>query len=544
MANQYDDLYRQLMDSESLFSNPSQYNPGRRYQPDEDEFEDFITSKELDPKLDKREKSLGLVGTSDGIIEEDAYFKRYKTNYEHKYTEKELAQMRSSCIGTIVHDYSEKDIYHMSDEYRREHDMLSEISGKLSAVKGTYRKVDAWIEAMRTVVHAWEILEDKGNFVHTQQEFFEMISAGRIVSNRIILPKLKKMNQYDIDVLIKYISNPELDPKELLPIDTAPQDDWYDSQLIEDTEEYQEYYNEYMASDYIDREDETYKKYYKDYIDDLDKEDLVNMDQCIAEAHSYALSQRYDSEADRYAKDRIEEDTAMRLLSIEETEHILRCKESPGEIMIEVKDIKPKHIKGYDARTVYGSMKRKKKKKAKTKKDRIKQYHIESLHDILNKIQNDPANRGANTGYNTRSYMLTNSMFEPIKPPKSFFDEMRFEGSWADDDAVYLYELALREEALKEHPSRSKYVSFGDQEVQKFFKLLEENGVNTLTLRRKMDMPTDDSVKEAEARATKKENKKMESAIIQRITKLNADPKFKKLVAKAENALNKQFADY
>jgi len=42
----------------------------------------------------------------------------------------------------------------------------------------------------------------------------------------------------------------------------------------------------------------------------------------------------------------------------------------------------------------------------------------------------------------------------------------------------------------------------------------------------------------------KKENRKMESQIIQRITKQNNDPKFKKLVAKAEKALNRAAEEY
>ena len=45
------------------------------------------------------------------------------------------------------------------------------------------------------------------------------------------------------------------------------------------------------------------------------------------------------------------------------------------------------------------------------------------------------------------------------------------------------------------------------------------------------------------ASAKRKENKKLESAILQRITKLNGDPSFKKLATKAENALNKRFEE-
>lgn len=532
--NGYDELYKQLMDAESMFSNPSSYTGNMMSYDGEDEFEDFLTSKELNPKLDKREKSLGLVGTSDGPIEEETYFKRFKTNYEHKYTEAELNKMRESCVGTIVHDYSETDIYHMSDEYRREHDMLAELSDKLQKVKGTYRKVDAWVEAMRVVVQAWELLESKGNYVHSRQEFFELVAAGKIVSNRLIMPKLKKMNNYDMDILIKYISNPELDPADLLPIETAEEDSFYSNLLVEDREDYKEYHKEYIESHI-----EEYEEYCAEYIESLSDYDLDNVSEEDIKigADQYAR-EKMDRDADKYARDKLEEDEMMRLLSPEEVAYIIEHRDNPEKF--KVNDIKPKMIKGYDKKSFhsYG----KKKKKGKRKKDKIKQYQIESLHEILNKIQSDPNNR-SEYGYN-RSFMVANSMFEPVKPPKNFLDDIVFDGSWTDDDALFLYDLAIREEMLKQHPTRSKYMTFGDQELQQFFKLLEENGVNTLNLRRKMGVPVDGGSKAIEEKATKKENKKMESILIQRITKLNSSPKFKKLVTKAEDALNKQFSEY
>jgi len=503
--NYYEKIYKELMDSESSLYTPSIFDSKNSYIFDDDDGEDFITSKELVNIEDKKDKHLPLVGTSDEPIEEDVYFKRFRNNYEHKYTQKELDAMRASCKGTIVHDFSEKDIYHMSDEERKERDMLNEISDKLQRVKGTYRKVDDWIEAMRTVVQAWEMLEEKGNYIHTEKEFFEMVANGKIVSNRIIMPKLKKMNNYDTDTLIKYISNPELDTTDLIPIQQSePDDDWYDFAITE-TEEYE--------------------LYSKEYIDSLTDEDLKNK-----------TDDQLEEEADQYAKDKIELNESMRYLSPDEAEYINKYKNNPESFR--VKDIKRKLIKGYDKKSfTYG-----KKKKDNKKKNKIEKYRIDSLHDILNRIQNDSINR-SDYKYN-RSFMITNSMFDSVKPPKSIFDDMRLDGSWADKNAMYLYDLAIREELLKQHPPRSKYMTYADQELQKFFKLLEENGVNTLTLRRKMDIPVDGGSASIEEKATKKENKKMESALIQRITKLNNNDKFKKIISKAEKALNKQFEEY
>ena len=46
------------------------------------------------------------------------------------------------------------------------------------------------------------------------------------------------------------------------------------------------------------------------------------------------------------------------------------------------------------------------------------------------------------------------------------------------------------------------------------------------------------------AKKSVKETKKIEKAILQRVTKLNGDPKFKKIIAKAEKAINDRHADY
>jgi len=55
---------------------------------------------------------------------------------------------------------------------------------------------------------------------------------------------------------------------------------------------------------------------------------------------------------------------------------------------------------------------------------------------------------------------------------------------------------------------------------------------------------SDEKAKAAETKKERKENRKIESAILQRISKLNESPKFKKMVAKAEAAINEQIKEY
>lgn len=460
----FEDIYKSLLDDENNFFNSRDF--GDSFQ-GADEGEDFLTSKEIVKMKEHPETNPGIQLPPGPVeIEETfGYFKRYNTRREHKYTETEMKEIRESCVNTIVHDYSEHDEYHMSDEERARNDSLQELNLKLGSLKRIYRKVDQYIEAMRVVVEAWELLEKKENYLHSSDEFFRLVSCGKIYHNRIPMPKLKGMDKYNIDMIIKYISNPELDPKDLVPIKEEKRDPWYDQFLSEEDGDYE-----------------------------------------------------------------TEEEMMERLLSPEEVDYILHNADNPPAFR--VKDIKGKYIKGYDVRSFGRSNKKKMKKK--------ERYIADGLHDILNKIQSNPNNRGYN---NERSYLVTSSLFEPPKKENNIWDEMRFEGSWADDDAVFLYDIAVREELMKELTPGNSYVTYADRELQKFFKTLEENGVNVIELRRKMNM-SDEKVQAAETKKQKKENRKIESAILQRISKLNESPKFKKMAAKAEAAINEQIKEY
>lgn len=423
-----------------------QHSPHLMNWNDDGDEEVFVTSEEIvknNKMTGKRNKDLSI---NDGVIEETAYFKRYTKRRKYKYTEKEIEEIRNSCRNTIVHDYGKYDIYHISDNERERNDQLSEISMKLARLKRIYLKVDQYIEAMRVVFEAWNIL-GKVNYLHSKEEFFEMIADGRIVSNRIIMPKLRRIKQYDIDMIIKYISNPELDPSHLLPIKT-------DDSLLEE-EDYE-----------------------------------------------------------------TEEEEMKRLLSEDEAKYLLERIDNPEEMP--VRNIKPSLIKGYDRRNV-------KKKKNESKK---KKYIRKSLYEILNKIQNGPGMKELGM-----SYSLTNSLFEPEKEEKSFWDKLKFTGSWSDDDQVKLYNLMIEDEIMNQIAVGERYLTNSDIELRKFYNILEENGVSVIELRRKIDESNNDEIRSKE-KYKKKENKKMENAIIQRISKLNNNPKFKKIAKKAENDLN------
>ncbi len=498
--NELEAMFQELLNQSTI------YDPDLRdilgvngLQDNDDDVEDFITSKEIAKTKQKTEERFGP--TKRNIeIEEDVHFKRYTKRRKHKYTEKEMDEIRNSCLETIVHDYGEYDIYHMSDEDRAQNDMLSEISAKLARLKSSYNRVNEYIEAMRVVVQAWQILE-KHNYVHTEEEFYQMVSEGRIVSSRIIMPKLKKMDSYNIDTLIKYVSNPKLDPMDLVPEKETKK---IDLDILMD-----EFYMDDQDSD--DELSQMFRYYQQEYLYQLsdDPEFKPSSDQV--------------EEARKYAVEHIEQDEMERLLSPEEVESILNQEDDSSTI--EVEDINPKYIKDYDKKIDF------------SKKDmsNAKKLFIKNLHNMLRTIQANPDNRKA-TEYN-RSYLITHNMFEAAEPEKDFWDDLYYDGSWTDKESLELYDLVVREEILKQHPPKDHYITYADMELTKFFKTLEENGINTIDLRRKMNM-TDDDITEKEKKRSKKENKKIEANLLQRVVKMNDNPKFKKIISKAEEAIN------
>ena len=497
---------------------------------DPDEEETFIDSEDLVKEQEKYKKELEAIGkdpVDDGIYEEDINFVRHRVVHEHKYSEQEMEEIRKSCIKTYVHDYSDTDIYHMSDEERARDDMLAELSLKLATIKRVYRRVDQYIEAMRTVMQAWEMLE-KNNYIHSKDEFYKLVGEGKIVSNRIVMPKLKKANEYSMDKIMLYISNPELDPRDLLPNKYDEEDEnWY-YQAIDEAESL----TDEQRKNLINELPEDEKIFMESHMDDtipLTPEDIEYINDNEELLVVITPSQRQEI--------RDYEETT-RLLSPEEmqfiTDHINTDPHASSKdkfvdlpkMMFE--EINLKKIKGYD-----NGFKRA--KKVKKKKNAKKQYARESLSDILLRIQNHESRNS----FFTRSFLVSNSMFEHEVKRKNPIDDIYFDGSWVNDDDLFLYNLVMKDAELDEYVEGSSYTTRADKLKNDFYNTLEANGFNTIDLRRRLD-DVQKTTTEDDIITNSKKNKKMESRILQRIIKLNNNPKFKKLVAKAEEALAKE----
>lgn len=460
LDDSYFKMYEDLLEDESNDTNSVfRINKNRKFF--DEEPERFITDDELEEKIQKQNNpDLPRVPKGPIKIEEQIQFKRYTKRHQHKYTEKEMEEIRKGCEESLVHDYSKNDMYHLSDEEREKLDSLAKMRVKIGKLHKTYGKVDEYIEAMRIFVEAWELLEKEENYLHSEEEFFKMVAEGKIYNSSIIMPHLRKMDKYNKELLYKYICNPNLDPKDL------------------------------VANKNVDPDDDFY-----------------------------------------YEDDETAEDKMERLLSPEEALFVEQYEDNPPDM--EFKEIKNKYIKGYDQKNFYNSKKKKLSKKEK--------FLVNDIHRILNRIQNNVAY--ANTDMYAKSWYITSSLFEKEKKKESVYDKIPFDGSWTSKDDLMLYDLAIQEEIANEHPYGEMYLTNSDKQLSEFFKVMEENGLNVVELRRRMNMSEND-LKENDIKKTKRENRKKEAAIMQRITKLNGDPKFKKLVSKAEKAINEHLGSY
>ena len=445
--NKFRDVYDELMEKENSY--------------DDEEEETFIDSKEIVKMKHPPEKINGAIKLDpiddEKDMEEVFHYKRYSKVREHHYTEQELESIKESCKLTLVNDFSLNDEYHLSDEERLKNDNLKELSLKLVKLKTIYRQVDKYVEAMRVVMEAWKILEEKENILFTEKEFYKMIKEGKISHPRIPLPRLKNADKYNMDLIITYISNPELSVQDLLGITQSKYDPW----------------NNYAE-------------------DDNDESDEERMN---------------------------------RLLSDDEIQAVIDKADDPPSF--EVSRMKDKYIKGYK-KTIFTS-----KKKNKKKTNKLQKRITKDVHALLNKIQMDPNNfRGSGLD---RSYLATSTIFGTQKKKRLFLDNMKFNGSWANKYDVEMYNILERLE-LADQPSPSqRFSTYGAEELDRFFKVMEAAGFNTIELRQKMSATQ--TLQDEISKNKRKDNRKIEARIIDRITKLNNNAKFKKLVSKAEDAL-------
>lgn len=413
---------------------------------DDQDIEAFITSEEIF-KEDQPDNLPIVRGGREKDDEESFVYKRYTNRREHKYTEQEMTAIREGCVVTYVNDYVSGDFYHMSDEERAKYDSLAEISARLGAVKSVYRRVDQYVIAMRTIYHAWGILA-KSNLLYPRDEFFKLVGKGKITSSKIIMPVLKNASRYNMEKILLYIGDKELNPADLLPIKS---DDVFDT-----------------------------------YYDDDEKEAELS-----------------------------------RLFSEEELEEIAKFDEAalPENKMKTIKLDK----KFIDAVDYYSSKKRKKMSKADRK-------FFENMAPIIKAIKSKSAK---NTGF----YSSTVDDLGEEDHTETIFDNLKFHGSWESDLDVMLYDIAV-EDALNDVPiPGDRHLTNNDLLNKEFFATLSRNNVNDVKLKRFMEQYNGSDI-HVRRKEIVKENRAREEKFIQRVTNLQSNPKFAKLIKKAKKSID------
>ena len=149
------------------------------------------------------------------IPEEEVTFKRFSKIRERRYTEQELDKMKYDARHSIVFDYGPSDTYHMSDEEQLKRNELGELGMRLRSVKRSHGNAADFVKDMRLIVEAWEKIAET-NGIYTKEEFFRLVRKGRIISAIVPYTILRKKRLYDMDTIMRYVSDTSLDPMDLL----------------------------------------------------------------------------------------------------------------------------------------------------------------------------------------------------------------------------------------------------------------------------------------------------------------------------------------
>lgn len=242
------------------------------------------------------------------------------------------------------------------------------------------------------------------------------------------------------------------------------------------------------------------------------------------------LAPKKDDFSDYYYDDEYDEDIeAQTLLDESEIEYLATHDEAGDGLVVE--DIRSKDVKALDDELNYITKRRRKvMKKKDKKKNRIQKTTV----GILKQIQQDHYQRG-------NYYGVAWNYFEDNPENKPSFGTP-YGGSWRDDDAVEMYAFAIDQEERNKSVSGDSYLTYADKELDKFFRTLEEKGVNTIELKRKI-LGSTESINAKKVARAKKQNRKMERQVINRIKSLSGDPKFKKLIKKSEKAISEADPD-
>jgi len=178
-----------------------------------------------------------------------------------------IDEMKSSYDEVCLNDF--KDMYHMSEEERKQTFQFYEVFRELRMIKIKHRTLDSFVNAYRVMMKALNAVAEV-NGVYSKETFVKKVLKGKIQVSGLKKPKYIGRNKKDInwELVSEYIMNPELDPKDLAK---KKNEAFFDIVTEEDIKELEFTLGD--LSTYMNNSDDTPESYLDEV--DLDEDDVT-----------------------------------------------------------------------------------------------------------------------------------------------------------------------------------------------------------------------------------------------------------------------------
>lgn len=134
-----------------------------------------------------------------------------------KLNDDELKHLNEIYGEVAVLDFG--DMYHLTDEERKEKNDMYDLFKTIRNVKTKYKRLDEYVINYRKILHVVKEIA-KTNGIYSPEKFLKKVLEGEIILYGIQFPKYnvsrKKRREVNWSVVTEYIMNDKLDPKDLL----------------------------------------------------------------------------------------------------------------------------------------------------------------------------------------------------------------------------------------------------------------------------------------------------------------------------------------
>ena len=180
-----------------------------------------------------------------------------------------IEQMKASYEEVCVNDF--KDIYHMSEEDRKQTFQFYEIFKELSVIKIKHRTLNSYVEAYRVMMKVLNAVAEV-NGVYEKDAFIKRVLKGKIKVSGLKIPKYIGRNKKDInwELVAKYILDTELDPDDLVK---STNETFFDLVTDDDISEAERLVGQDL-NQYMDEQDSEITEEYLEEVD-LDEVDIT-----------------------------------------------------------------------------------------------------------------------------------------------------------------------------------------------------------------------------------------------------------------------------